>query len=191
MVRVHLIRHGRAAAGWDTDPDPGLDELGRAQAEATARSLEALGPLAVVTSPLRRCRETAAPLAAAWGITPVVEPDVAEIPSPEGIPMGERVAWLRQAVGGTWSALGPRYTAYRDAVVAKVASFSADTVVVSHFVAINAVIGACLGDDRILIRSLDNCSRTIVDVSPGGVLVLVEGGAEAETSIREGGPLRP
>jgi broad specificity phosphatase PhoE len=191
MVRVHLIRHGRAAAGWDTDPDPGLDDIGRAQAGTMARSLVSLGPLPVVTSPLRRCRETAAPLAAAWGVTPVVEPDVAEIPSPEGVPLGERVAWLRQAVGGTWPALGSRYTAYRDAVVAKVASFPADTVVVSHFVAINAVIGACLGDDRVLIRSLDNCSCTIVDVGPGGALVLVESGTEAETLIREGGPLRP
>ena len=41
-----------------------------------------------------------------------------------------------------------------------------DTVVFSHFVAINAVIGACVGDDRLVIRSLDNCSVTVVDVDP-------------------------
>ena len=29
MARVHLVRHGRAAAGWDVDPDPGLDAVGR------------------------------------------------------------------------------------------------------------------------------------------------------------------
>jgi hypothetical protein len=32
VTRLHLVRHGRAAAGWDTDPDPGLDDIGRRQA---------------------------------------------------------------------------------------------------------------------------------------------------------------
>ena len=36
MTRLYLVRHGRAAAGWDTDPDPGLDEIGRGQAQAVA-----------------------------------------------------------------------------------------------------------------------------------------------------------
>lgn len=183
MVRLHLVRHGRAAAGWDDDPDPSLDDLGRAQAAALADALATYGPLGLVTSPLARCRETAAPLAARWGVTPVVEPLVAEIPSPEGVPMGERVAWLRQAMQGTWADLGSRYTAYRDAVLARLAACESDTVVVSHFVAINAVIGACLGDDRLVIRSLDNTSRTVVDVG-GARFVLVEGGREADTLIR-------
>ena len=59
----------------------------------------------------------------------------------------------------------------------------ADAVVVSHFIAINAVIGACLGDDRLVIRRLDNASVTIVDGAPDG-LVLVEAGHEADTLIR-------
>jgi broad specificity phosphatase PhoE len=67
--------------------------------------------------------------------------------------------------------------------VAAVRRCSDGTVIVSHFVAINAVIGAALGDDRVLIRSLDNCSRTIVDTTPDGI-VLIEGGAEADTLIR-------
>ena len=29
MTRVYMVRHGRAAAGWNVDPDPGLDDLGR------------------------------------------------------------------------------------------------------------------------------------------------------------------
>ena len=57
------------------------------------------------------------------------------------------------------------------------------TVVVSHFVAINAVIGAATADDRVVIRSLDNTSVTVVDVD-GGAVRLVEGGHEADTLIR-------
>lgn len=183
MTRLYLVRHGRAAGGWDDDPDPSLDELGRLQASRLAARLASLGPMPVWSSPLRRCRETAAELASRWGAEVLIQPAVTEIPSPDGVPMGRRVAWLRGAMAGTWGALGDRYTAYRDAVVATVAAADTETVVFSHFVAINAVIGAATGDDRLLIRSLDNCSVTVVDVA-GGALSLVEGGAEADTLIR-------
>jgi broad specificity phosphatase PhoE len=97
--------------------------------------------------------------------------------------MGERVAWLRDAMRGTWSALGLRYTTYRDGVLARLGQVDADTVVVSHFIAINAVIGAATNDDRVVVRSLDNCSVTIVDVDSGR-LRLIEAGREADTLIR-------
>lgn len=183
MSRVLLVRHGRAAAGWDVDPDPGLDELGRAQAVAVAERLAPLGPLEVVSSPLQRCRETAEPLAAAWRAAVRVEPAVAEIPSPDGVAMGDRVAWLRQAMAGTWAALGAPYEEFRDGVVAAVAGMQVDTVVFSHFVAINCVIGAALGDDRLVISSLDNCSVTVVEVEHGRIRLL-ETGREADTLIR-------
>ena len=182
MARIHLVRHGRAAAGWDADPDPDLDDVGRAQAEAVASILP--GDVSSIwSSPLLRCQATARPYAAARGVAVAVMPEVAEIPSPEGIPLGERVPWLRQAMVGTWSDLGDRYTTFRDTLVATLTAIEADTVVFSHFVAINAVIGACLDDDRLVIRSLDNTSVTIIETSPSG-LVLVEGGHEADTLIR-------
>ena len=184
-TRLHLVRHGRAAAGWDADPDPDLDDLGRAQADAVAELLatSAQGPLSIVSSPLLRCRSSAAPLAARWGAEVRIEPRVAEIPSPEGIAMADRVEWLRAAMGGPWAALGPRYTEYRDRVVRALAELPTETVVFSHFVAINAVIGVATGDDRLVIRSLDNTSVTVIDLVDGE-LRLVEGGREADTLIR-------
>ena len=186
MARVHLVRHGRAAAGWDRDPDPGLDPIGEDQALRVAEQLAPLGrsgALPIVSSPLRRCRQTAAPLALRWGVTPSVEDAVAEIPSPAGVPMADRVEWLREAMGGTWTELGDRYLAYRDDVVGFVLSRAQDTVVFSHFIAINAVLGACLGDDRVVIRRLDNTSITVVDVDAGTVRLVVPG-HEADTLIR-------
>ena len=184
-VRLHLVRHGRAAAGWDDDPDPPLDDVGRGQADAVAERLATtIGrPVQVVASPLLRCRQTAATIAARWGVDVEIEPLVAEIPSPEGVPMGERVAWLRTTMAGRWSDLGPRYVGFRDAVVSRLLAATSPMVVVSHFVAINAVIGVALGDDRMVLRSLDNCSVTVVEVGDG-VLQLVEGGHEADTLIR-------
>jgi broad specificity phosphatase PhoE len=186
MATIRLVRHGRAAGGWDAHVDPGLDELGRGQAAALAELLAPLGdggPPRVVTSPMRRCQETAAPLAARWGVAVEVEPLVTEIPSPEGYAVGARVPWLRQAMAGTWQQLGPRYTAYRDEVAGYVAGLRDDTVITSHFVAINAVIGACTDDDRVVIRSLDNTSVTVVETSPAG-MHLIAGGREADTLIR-------
>jgi len=180
---LYLVRHGRAAAGWDEDPDPGLDDLGRSQAEVLASRLGPLGPLSLVSSPLRRTRETAAPLAALWGAAALIEPAVAEIPSPEGVAMGERVAWLRASMDGTWSGLGPIYSGWRDRVVESLLATQRDTVVVSHFVAINAAIGAATGDDRVVIASLDNCSVTELEVV-GARLVLRRRGEEADTLIR-------
>jgi len=84
---------------------------------------------------------------------------------------------------GTWTELGGRYAAFRDGVVARLLACDEDTVIFSHFVAINVAIGAALGDDHVLIRRLDNCSVTTIDVH-AGKLVLVEGGHEADTLIR-------
>lgn len=180
---VHLVRHGRAAAGWNIDPDPDLDELGHRQAAQVATHLQTLGNLTVISSPLLRCRSTATAYAELTGQTVTIEPSVAEIPSPEGIEMTDRVDWLRAAMQGTWSDLGPRYVTYRDAITSYVSSCADATVVFSHFVAINAVIGACLGDDALVIRSLDNCSVTTVAIDPSG-LHLLAGGNEADTLIR-------
>jgi broad specificity phosphatase PhoE len=183
VTRIYLVRHGRAAAGWDDDPDPPLDPRGQEQAAVVAGRLAPFGPLPVLTSPLLRCRQTAATIAAAWDAEATVEPAVAEIPSPEGVPMGERVPWLRAAMAGTWSELGSRYTEFRDGVAACLLARTTDTVIASHFVAINAAIGAAIGDDRLVIRSLDNCSVTVIDAADGS-LQLVEGGHEADTLIR-------
>lgn len=187
MTRVYMVRHGRAAAGWDVDPDPALDELGRSQSLKVASQLSPRGPLPVVSSPLLRCQQTAFPLATAWKQDVVIEPRVGEIPSPEGYALADRVTWLREAMAGTWAEVarssGDHYRAYKESIAEYVASLSADTVIFSHFVAINAVIGTATDDDRVLVARLDNCSVTTFDVSASG-LTLVEIGGEADTLIR-------
>jgi broad specificity phosphatase PhoE len=102
--------------------------------------------------------------------------------------MGDRVTWLRRAMQGTWAELiardGDDYRQFRDTLLAWARSVRRDTIAFSHFVAINALIGAAIGDDRLVIRSVDNASVTVLEVGADGSLVLVEGGAEANTLIR-------
>ena len=187
MTRVYMVRHGRASAGWNVDPDPGLDDLGRSQALAVASKLSSLGPLAVMSSPLLRCQQTAFPLATAWKQEVVIEPLVGEIPSPVDYTLENRGDWLREAMAGTWSQVaersGSHYIDYRNAIAQRVAVITTDTVIFSHFIAINVVIGEALSDDRLVVKSLDNCSVTTVVVHDGK-FTIEEMGREADTLIR-------
>ena len=188
MARAYMVRHGRAAAGWNVDPDPALDDLGRSQALEAATTLVPKGRMDVVTSPLLRCRQTAFPTATAWDVEAVVDPRVGEIPSPAGYSLENRVEWLREAMAGTWAEVaarsGAHYRTYRDTVAQAIAGLRADTVVFSHFIAINVVIGAATGDDRMVIASLDNCSVTTVVTDDRGGFTIESIGREADTLIR-------
>lgn len=188
MTRVYMVRHGRAAAGWNVDPDPALDELGRTQSLAVANKLSHLGPLPVMSSPLLRCQQTAFPLATAWKQDVVIDALVGEIPSPEGYALEDRVEWLRDAMAGTWTQVGEKsgahYIAYRDAIGERIKAISTPTVIFSHFIAINAVIGVATNNDAVLVTSLDNCSVTTFEVHDDGRLELIEAGNEADTLIR-------
>lgn len=181
MPRLHLVRHGHAAAGFSEDRDPGLDALGHAQAVQVAATLATKGPLPILVSPLRRCRETAAPLEALWGTSAVVEPDVAEVVSPTS-DLAERGVWLRRAMAGTWSELEPEPRAWRDRLLARLAAVTTDSVVVSHFIAINAVLGAASDDDRVLVASVDYASCTVVETGPDG-FVVARTGSTGETEV--------
>jgi broad specificity phosphatase PhoE len=155
---IWLIRHGEPAAGWGAHLDPGLSPLGATQAEAAARSVAEAGARRAVVSPLRRCRETARPFERLIETHARVDPDVGEIPTPEGV--ADRAAWLREAMTGGWSDMPPEFRAWRDRVVSAVASLPEGAAAFSHFVAINAVIGELAGDDRLLVFRPGHCSVT-------------------------------
>jgi len=178
MPRISLIRHGHAAAGFGEDMDPGLAADGHEQAEAVAAKLHGLGPLPLHSSPLRRCRETAAPLARLWSKTPLILPAVAEIPSPKGMSLEGRVVWLRKLMAGSWAEVPDDLQHWRKACVAAVAGLQEDTVVFSHYVAINVLMGAATGDDRVVCFSPGYCSVTVFD-NAGGKLAVIEKGSEA------------
>ncbi len=80
MPTLLLVRHGRTAAnagGVLAGRTPGvdLDDTGRAQAAALATRMSVLPLVSLVTSPLERCRQTAAAVAAVGGTTSVPRPE--------------------------------------------------------------------------------------------------------------------
>lgn len=80
---IILVRHGQTAANaagrlqGRTDRD--LSELGRAQAVSLAVSLAASGATRVVSSPLRRATQTAAPIAETLELAVEIAPDLIEL----------------------------------------------------------------------------------------------------------------
>ncbi len=112
MARLVLVRHAEPTASWGDHLDPGLSVLGREQADAVAASLASRGPVPIVTSPLLRAQETAAPLPRRWGIEPRRWAAVGEIPTPSGLAR-PRVDWLREVLAGHWPDVEPAARQWR------------------------------------------------------------------------------
>ena len=185
---LYLIRHGKPATAWgEADDDPGLDEAGKAQAITVAKRLMTLPvderPRAVVSSPLRRCRETAQPLADMLGVEVEIDPAVGEIPTPRALTAAERPAWLRSAFTGAWGEIKGDidYEAWRRSAAVGVAKRK-NTAIFSHFVAINGVVSVIRDDDRVIGFRPGHTSVTTLRVDDGA-LTLVALGDEAETSV--------
>jgi len=81
--RIVLLRHGRTAhnAGglMQGQLDVELDLTGQQQVATAAGVLADARPAVLVTSDLSRARDTAAPLAAATGLVPVLDPRLREL----------------------------------------------------------------------------------------------------------------
>jgi broad specificity phosphatase PhoE len=167
MTRLLLVRHARPAAGFDAARDPGLDAVGREQAQGLVARVGS-ERLCLLTSPLRRARETAAPLARHWQCPVAVATAFGEIPTPDGSP-AHRAAWLRGLLDRRWPEVDPHRSApllaWRSVLLEALAAIPTDSVVVSHFVAINTVVGCATGDDRLVSCSPGHASVTEVEVS--------------------------
>jgi broad specificity phosphatase PhoE len=188
MARLFLIRHGRPSAVWGgADEDPGLDATGHAQATQAAQALlglpEGERPLAVASSPLKRCLETAAPVARLMGVEVELVPAVGEIPTPAGLSASARGPWLRGALAGLWSQIEGDldYAQWRRDIAQAVAA-RPRTAIFSHFVAINALVGELNGGDEVIAFRPDHASITTLDLGSAG-LKLVELGREAQTGV--------
>jgi 2,3-bisphosphoglycerate-dependent phosphoglycerate mutase len=174
-VELVLVRHAlpvRADAAPDGGrADPGLSERGREQAARLPAALAGDRVDVLCTSPLRRARETAEPVAAALGLEPVVVEGVAEFDSGDAsyVPVEE----LRAAGDPRWQALvrGELYSAgvdpaaFRATVVAALADVAAQhpggrAVLVSHAGVINAAAGDVLGQQRPIWFAPAYCSLT-------------------------------
>jgi 2,3-bisphosphoglycerate-dependent phosphoglycerate mutase len=199
-MELIVVRHAEphrvdaGATGADSVADPALTARGRDQAERLASWL-ALEPVDhVVTSPLRRARETAAPLAAALGLEPEIDAELREYDSASAsyIPIEELRAakndeWYA-TINGRWDLLGhDSPNAVRARVVPRfedlIARFRGGTVVViAHGGVINVYLAHVLGLDAALwfhpeytsvsrVRAARSGPRSLVSLNDTGHLL--------------------
>ena len=161
MAQIHLVRHGRAAAGFGSHKTQGwMTWDGKPKQWPTCWThVMVLRGQFLFSSPLARAVETAQPLAARWQCEVGIESRVAEIPSPTE-DLAERAQWLQNAMQGGWSELAQASQDWRQALVDALLAQQQDCIIFSHFVAINAAVGAATQDDRMRIFAPDNCSVT-------------------------------
>jgi broad specificity phosphatase PhoE len=178
-----MVRHGQADAAWHESPDPGLSELGRQQALQAAQQMSHLDSIAIISSPLLRCQQTAQPFAEAKNTPISIHTEVSEIPTPSNIAFEERGPWLQQAMAGTWQELGQQFVDYKNDIGSFVKNLQHDTVIFSHFIAINAVIGFVTNKDQLMLARLDNCSITTFHIDENNNITLGDTGNEATTTV--------
>ncbi|MEH6403019.1 MAG: histidine phosphatase family protein [Sneathiella sp.] len=181
-VRLYLVRHGEAASSWGNIPDPGLSDIGRAQATDAAEEIEKFtGPIDIVTSPLLRAQETAMPLEEKWGRKANIFSAVSEIPS-NHIAFEQRKKWLGEVMAGNWSLQSSILRDWRDGILEMIKCREEDTVIFSHFMVINSIVGYIAGSEKMVNFRPDNGSITQIS-SENGQLKLIEQGREAITVV--------
>ncbi|MGX7762289.1 bifunctional RNase H/acid phosphatase [Streptomyces angustmyceticus] len=161
-----LLRHGETPLtpekrfSGSGGTDPALSAAGRRQAEATAAALAARGTIqAVVSSPLRRCRETAGTVAERLGLEVRIEEGLRETDfgAWEGLTFAEvrerhpedLDAWLGSAKaaptggGESFATVARRVAVARDKLLARYAGRT--VLVVTHVTPVKTLVRLALG----------------------------------------------
>jgi probable phosphoglycerate mutase len=186
-MHIYLVRHGEAAARWHESDDPGLSECGRQQAVETARMLLArIEPgTRLVSSPLLRTRQTAQALVDAMAIdSSAAEVSIVEafreIPTP--VALAERQTWLGTIARQTWTEQHALVRDWRDGLLTALRRIREPTVVFTHFMVLNAIVGELRGDERVVCCLPDTASVTTLR-GFGHKLQLVELGRQLRTQV--------
>ncbi|TCO71073.1 histidine phosphatase family protein [Chromatocurvus halotolerans] len=166
-IPLYLVRHGEAEAHWGQSADPGLSKLGHRQADDCARELAPrLGPgTALFSSPLARALQTAEPLARRMGVDVSVSESFREIPAP--VPLSERRDWLRGFMREAWTGQPDSLLNWRQRLLEALHATSTPSVIFTHFLVINAVVGHSQGSERTLSFWPDNASVTEIQLADG------------------------
>lgn len=156
---IFLVRHGEAAQSWGEAKDPGLSDLGKQQAEQTAQELLPLlgKDVDLISSPLLRARETAIPLGRMLGdIDVAIDASYSEIPSPA--PLASRQDWLREFMTQQWDIQPESLAVWRSRMIEKLLVLENTSVIFTHFLVLNTVVGSIQGKPETLCFWPDNAS---------------------------------
>ena len=184
-MKIILIRHGEAASSWEKSTDPGLSDLGKAQAEECSNELlkiKNINSYSLISSPLTRAKKTSEPLSKKINIPVSINPLFAEIPSP-GINLSERKEWLQKIFRMKLSDLETPQKKWKDAIIAELENINTPTIIFSHFMVINIIVSYLKKSDFIVNFYPDNCSITNLSKNGKGEIELINLGSELQTEL--------
>jgi probable phosphoglycerate mutase len=181
-MKIYLVRHGEAAAHWHEADDPGLSELGHQQAaEAAQKLLPQLGSdVRLISSPMLRAQETARPLAEALGLKPTIIEHFREIPTP--VDRADRQTWLRTIARQNWQEQHDMVRDWHAALLSELGKVREHTVIFTHFMVLNAIVGSLQQRERVVCYLPANASITTVQWSGDGH-ELLELGHQLKTRV--------
>ena len=181
-MKIYLVRHGEAAEQWQEADDPGLSELGHQQAADTAkRLLPQLGAdVRLISSPLIRAQETARPLAKALGIEPTIIDPFREIPTP--VNRADRQGWLRTIALQNCQDHHDMVRDWHASLLTELQQVREHTVVFTHFMVLNPIVGSLQKRDRVVCFLPANTSVTTVRWN-GNAHELIELGHQLKTRV--------
>jgi probable phosphoglycerate mutase len=208
-TEVVLVRHGASEAAVvgskfplvDGHSDPALSEPGRAQAEMVAEGLGGDEFSGLFVTSLRRTQETAAPLAEATGLEPVVIADLREVYLGEfeggeyriragrGDPIIQQVfseeRWDAIPNGESWEDFGARVSTGIEQIVATVGP-NTSAVAVVHGAVIGQLCRQATASRPFAFVHSDNCSISRLVVLDDGRWLLRSFNDIAHLSVRTG-----
>lgn len=183
-IYIFLIRHGEANASWDEDRDPGLSIKGKFQSKLLEKDIsnELPSSFDAISSPLSRAKETALPLKEKLGFKLLINDIYAEIPSP-GIPLSKRRDWLRAIFHARINELEKPQMEWRDKIIRSLKLLKQDTIIFSHFMVINSVVGWINDSEKFVSFHPDNCSVTKIE-KVGDSFKILELGKDFLTTVQ-------
>jgi broad specificity phosphatase PhoE len=179
MTRLYIVRNGRTEEGTGFIENPGLDEVGQVQAEAVAGLLGSLPRMRIFTSPQKRALETAEPVAKLWLTAAEIDAGLTLMPVPNPKTC-DTASWLATFMKSTWPEAPEPQRLWRKHCLSQLTHLGRDAAIFTHFIVVNMIVGAAVGDERVTVFQPDNGSITIVD-AVDGKLSLVERGRQAAT----------
>lgn len=164
-MTIYLIRHGEAAQAWDEAPDPILSTNGINQSKRLAEQYLPIisnKGFQLISSPLSRAQQTAKPFQEGLTTSMEINHNFAEIPSP-GIGLKDRRNWLKSLFNKKVSELEAPQLAWRNNIILGLDSLAKDTLIFSHFMTINAIVGWIKKEERVVSYYPNYCSITQIE----------------------------
>ena len=167
-INIILIRHGEAAQSWGDHPDPDLSEDGFKQAKLLEEhsELQNLHLYEFVSSPKARAKSTAIPLAKKFNKEIIINDVFSEIPS-GNIDANEKKQWLTKTMKEDIGNLSKEVMEWRIKILSQVFGMRKDTIIFSHFMVINALVGELAKHRNLLHFYPDYTSLTKISLENG------------------------